>query len=203
MSDVLNSIVLRLDEYVDYFFGSGGQFGGLFATTILIILWLASGAFAASVAEKRLHGPYLHFFAGLLVPVLYPLAAMALLRIPERFRKKKTAEQEEEFSPIDAPPPVSGSPPKKRQRKEIGTVSEDTLSTHSSVYSQAYFKGICFDEVGRSRGPFSLVVEGVELRIERIVDAMEQSVAVETVNADGKLQTLRVPYEKIESCREI
>ena len=54
-------------------------------------------------------------------------------------------------------------------------------------------------DVQRKDGLFRVVVDGVE----RIVDVMPEVAVIETLNADGKLQTLRVPYGKIESCTEI
>ncbi len=206
MEVFVNNILDRVAEYLEFFLGQGGHIGSLVAVVILILVWLGSGALACSVAERKMRVPFLHFLCGLILPVLYPLAAMVLMTPPKRYLKsEEDVLTEDDLLRIDGPPPVLalGNAKHSKRRSGPNPLHEDTIGTQSSVYDQTYFKNIAFDDAGRTRGPFSLLVEGVELRIERIVDAMPEVVVVETVNADGKQQTLRIPYGKVEFCREI
>ena len=176
---------------------------------IIFMVFLGSAAFASSIAEKKRRSNVIGFIGGAFVPFLYPIATFFIL--PKK-RMKSVEEQIAERSEDDehfeeGAPPIERAPKSSnRSSTYVGMpeiVTEDSMGSATAVFTQQYFKGIMQDELGNFRGPFSMGVDGQELRVERIVEAMEEVISIETINSDGKQQKLRLPYKKIESCREL
>lgn len=174
--------------------------GRVMTFSVVVLIVLGSAAMASSVAESRLRGRDFHFILGFLIPVVYP--ALIFCVLPKRKYSRKQEEERKEEHQREGPPPVEGPKLAAVDAEEDEDSPLDEMGA-SRKYNQAYFKNLLFDDSGNSRGPFLLLVDGVELRAERILDVMPQMVVLETINADGKQQTIRIPYQRIGSCREL
>lgn len=168
---------------------------GVAALILLGVVWLASGCAAATVAELRRHGPWLHFCGGIVIPIGYPLFVLFVL---PRKKEKEAKVKEEKVTHIEGPPPVEQPPVSK-----IKAHLEPVIEAEEPAFNQAYFKRIASDSEGNLRGPFTFNIGGEQLRVERIVEAMPAAVVIEIVDAQNKAQTIRLPYTRIEGCKEL
>lgn len=154
--------------------------------SFFVLVLIASAAFSASIAESRIRNRNFHFLLGFLLPVLYPAAAFALMK-----RRRFKSEEEEEESEF-------------KSSTKVAEDAQDTgLRDFDNLFNHDYFKEMMFDNNGSLRGPFQMRIDDVDLRVERISDVLPKVVVIETINADGNQQTMRLPFERITGCREI
>ena len=207
--ETADPLIKSFEDYVDYL-SEESNFTSVAMLFIVFLVLLGSASISSSVAESKRRNPYVSFIGGLCVPFVFPMIALFMPK-----RKIKTAEdqiseaaEDEEDHFEEGLPPIERAPKSTDRATYLGdgpeyvSIDEGTASS-SAVFTQQYFKGVMKDELGNFRGPFSMVVDGLELRVERIIDAMDDVISIETINADGKQQKLRLPYKKIESCREL
>jgi hypothetical protein len=159
---------------------SGDYLGFIIGGCFLSLIIVGSGALSSSIAEGRLRSRNLHFLLGMLLPVIYPL--VAFFALPRKVYEKDEA----------------------KEMRLIGKEEEEAESEFDmqSALNYDFFHAAMFDEAGNPRGPFMMLVDSVELRVERIAEVMPTVVVLETVNADGNLQTMRLPFSRISACRE-
>ncbi|HOG50315.1 MAG TPA: hypothetical protein PKY10_06970, partial [Lentisphaeria bacterium] len=69
----------------------------------------------------------------------------------------------------------------------------------SIVWKRSYFERIARDREGKPAGPWDVQFNGVVLRIVRIIEAQDELVVVEQLDARGQISRLRIPYAKIEA----
>lgn len=182
-------------DYYDFLTTNGLS---LLIPLVIILAWLFSGTVASTVAELRGHGPFFHFVAGLILPVLYPL--FVLFFLPVKKAKNKSKQEDENVQHAEGVPPVKKAPSKPGGDGAIEEALTDTQQ--GKVYNQAFFHALSFDEEGNPRGPFMITVDGEEVRAERIIEAMPVVVVIETIDAANKAQRIRLPYDRIEGCIE-
>lgn len=180
-AEQLKDLVLQLIKNVRDCTVSGDYSGFVILGFLLSAVIVGSGAFASSIAESRIRGRDFHFFLGMLIPVVYPI--IILVSLPRKEFKK------EEVKTMD-------------QIKEFTEEKSGEFDLSSSL-NYDFFQGAMFDETGNPRGPFIMSVDNVELRVERIAEVLPKIVVLETVNSDGKQQTMRLPFSRISSCHEI
>lgn len=166
------------------------------------LVWIGSGAFASSIAETRGRQPVLHLVLGLLIPVLYPLAISAAMGVRGGKDEEKPKEAPKKiFERADGAPPVEGE---AGSQTSLEKLDEGMLKVEErSQFDQMYFRRIATDEAGRMRGPFLITTSGIEVRVERIIDCLPEVLIVETATSDAKTSRLRMPYNKIEACKEV
>jgi hypothetical protein len=97
---------------------------------------------------------------------------------------------------------VEAAPPSQVQGLQA-LVTDNLVREQGAGYNEAYFRGMQRDSQGNPRGPFELMVAGNPIRAQRIGQVQATLIVIETVNQEGKTQTLRIPFDKIESCREL
>ncbi len=198
LKSTLNEVVIRMDDYLEFFL-QRENLTVLIWSLCLLLVWIGSGAFAASIAERRLRHRGRHFLGGLFMPLLYPAGILLFLRPPKAISRGPMSEVNSDILQMKGASPVgTRSPAPQAKIRQPQTQVEPAPD-----YNQAFFKKMCFDEAGAVRGPFGFRVESVTLRVEQIVEAKPETVVIETINAGGQLQTLRIPYHKIEWCREL
>ena len=73
------------------------------AAAVLLVL-LGSAAISSTIAESKLRGPRIHFVAGLLLPVAYPIFAFSVLKPPV----DHVEEVDENGLRVTGPPPSAG-----------------------------------------------------------------------------------------------
>jgi len=189
-------------DYGDFFLDVDNQIAVAICVAAITV-WIWSGCFASSVAETRMHGPLKHFIAGLAIPIVYPL--IILVALPYRTVKETVVDttNEERIERVDGPPPAETLPVSSiDEDRPAGLIDPDMLDASVS-FGETYFKQRAVDSTGRALGPYVITVGGEELRAERIVEVLPNAVVIEIASTDGKGQTLRIPYEKIESCVEV
>jgi hypothetical protein len=70
------------------------------------------------------------------------------------------------------------------------------------IYDQRYCAAIALDGVGRPRGPFLIETEdGRFLEAVRISNALADVLAIEIASEGGKFRNIRLPYNKVKSCK--
>jgi hypothetical protein len=175
----------------------------VYSSILIVFLWSAS--FSASIAEFRLRSPWFHFTAGLLIPVLYPIFILFKLPVYAPSMVNAVEEDEETTFPVDGPPPVEAAP---LANGDVGApatalIDANAVETPGACYDRQFFKRIAVDIEGNTRGPFMFVVKGNEFKVEKIFDPMEDAVIVEFMSSDDVLQKLRIPYQNIDSFRDL
>jgi len=191
-----------LKEYAVF---AKGHWTELLVYSSILIVFLWSACFSASIAEFRLRSPWFHFVVGLFIPVIYPIIILFKLPVYTAPATKVVEEEVETKAPVEGPPPVDAAPPAAidANAPPAGLIDTESLEAPGGSYDQRFFKQIATDVSGNSRGPFMFVVKGNELKVEKIVDPMEEAVIIEFVSSDGVLQKLRIPYQNVESCKDI
>ena len=176
----------------------------VYSSILIVFLWSAS--FSASIAEFRLRSPWFHFTVGLLIPVIYPIIILFKLPVYTPSVVVNAVEEDVETkSPVDRPPPIEAAslanvdgnaPP-------AGLIDENAVETPEACYDKQFFKQIAVDIEGNTKGPFMFVVKGNEFKVEKIIDSMEDAIVVEFMSSDNVLQKLRIPYQNIDSFRDL
>ena len=168
---------------------------GTCGVTLLLLL---SGGVASSIAENRSRGPMKHFFVGLFIPLIYPLACLFVMSVYEP-RQVVEEEEDEEGEKSEGPPPVELMP----EGVDGELVTAASLDDEQR-YNKDYFQNIALDDYGNYRGPFSLRMKtGVEVHIDRIIDCLPAVAVTESISPDGKNAHLRIPYDQVEHCEEL
>jgi len=165
----------------------------------------ASGCFAAAIAESRNRSPLVHFGLGCVMPVFYPLTIHNTMKYytGDTSSLRREAKAEEDIQRMEGEPPTEGPPILKPSVDGPPVIDEETLGQPRVQFDESYFRQLTYDAKGNFRGPFQFIVNGTEFKVERIVEVLESVVVVENLNADGKTQRLRIPYSKVESCKEL
>jgi hypothetical protein len=197
------SISETVQDYIEF-----AQAEPVAVAIILVVLfvWFASGCFSSSIAEDRMHNPWVHFALGLVIPVIYPLIILFALNVKVPKDKIDQAKKEAAVEHIDGPPPPDMLPPaaiRITDDSTPGLIDPEMLATKTSAFNEAYFKQHAVDSMGKTLGPYIITVGGEELRAERIVEVLPKAVVIEIASSGGKAQTLRIPYEKVENCIEV
>ena len=193
----MDLILSTWNEYIEFLRVSWSNLI-IFSGIMIVVLWSAS--YSASVAEIKLRRPSVHFFIGLLVPVIYPF--VALWKLPVYSGSNRRNQKRQAYEKGEGPPPVEVAPP-LLENAPPALVNADMLEKSNVEYDQSYFKKIAIDVAGNYRGPFFLTISGEKLKVERIIDPLPNVLLVEFISADGKLQNMRIPYKNIESCTEM
>jgi hypothetical protein len=176
-----------------YRFFIADHWATLAAPMIFLVAWIGSASASSSIAEGRGHSPYLHFFVGLFAPLIYPVGIFFALPHKTNVKGGQAGEAEEEALEDD-----KDSAP----AMESTDIFFDPPSADQG-FNEAYFKEIRSDNMGNPRGPFLLVVNDDEVRVEKIHEALDKVIIVELLDAEGNVSRARFPYTRISGCTEI
>jgi len=167
---------------------------------LVVTVVLGSGCWASSIAESRLRSPKLHFFIGVLLPVIYPVAILFLMRAASPVPKGVSSEEEEGVAvEPEAVPAASGTAADAQPAAGAAYASAES-EPEDEAFTPEYFNRISRDDEGNFTGPWRFTVEGEEIMARRILEALPNVVVIETIGRGGKTQRLRIPYQRIESC---
>ena len=195
-----------MSEYItflkDYLAFAQGNPLLLAIPTVGMVIWFFSGCYSASIAEARIRNPWIHFVLGIALPVVYPLVILFKLSVYVPPEGEGEGKETEKSRQMEGPPPVETAPP---AMAEAGAAIVDTQMVDSPdlAFDKSYFKQVAIDVSGNHRGPFIFKIQGNELKVEKILDSLDDAVILEFVSADGKTQSIRAPYKNIESCKEV
>ncbi len=159
---------------------------------LVLTFLLGSACWAASIAQARRHSIWLHFTLGLLLPWVYPLVILFAMNIKgekEMIAKLEAKKREQEEREAE----------RQRNIDLLNPPEEEPEPDASIVWKRSYFERIARDREGKPAGPWDVQFNGVVLRIVRIIEAQDELVVVEQLDARGQISRLRIPYAKIEA----
>lgn len=157
---------------------------------------LGSACWAASIAQARRHSVWLHFVLGLLLPWLYPLVilfAMGIKGEREMLAKREAEKRAREEREAERQRNIALNAPVEAGDEDDG----------GQAWKRSYFERIARDRDGKPAGPWDVQFNGAVLRIARIIEAQDELVLVEQVDARGQASRMRLPYAKIEAWNNV
>lgn len=170
------------------------DFGVAFFLALLIMFLLGSACWAASIASCRKYNPIPHFFAGLILPWIYPLFILFTLDIKGNKEMKAAMEKER----------VEREAAEAERQKNIALNRGDDPDApveqeEESKWNQKYFEKIARKDDGSPAGPWDVVYSGHPVRVMRIIEALPEVVHIEFLDTKGTPVKMRIPYAKIET----
>ena len=171
-----------------------------------LALIFGSGFAAMTFAEMKFRHRGMHFVGGVLFPVVYPLLFFYLAPKVEDGKPKDDMKVEE-------PPPEEDSDIEEKESPDIPESEFEKIDQPDDpvtggfpepampvAMNQEFFARISRLEDGTPAGPFTLLlIDGTQLAILSIVDAMPAVLSVE-MEVDGEVRKVRLPYERINDC---
>ena len=162
---------------------------------IVLAAMLASGAWAASIAQMRRH-PVLPFFAlgfftFFIGPacLLYNLSIKGEDELKAQFAEAATRKREEEAARVKQELALA---------KVRGKLEAPAVSAEGIVWDQNYFSSIQRKEDGTPNGPWAVAYNGIEATVTEIIKALPEFLQVRLINQEGMPMVSRIPYSKIE-----
>ena len=158
----------------------------------MVLFFMGSACWSASIAACRRHNAVLHFILGLLFPWIYPAIILFTLDIKgakamrEQLEKEKKEAEEAEA---------------ERQRNIQLNKGDDEIfaAETESVWNQARFEKMARNYDGSLAGPWDVIFGGRHVRVRHILEAFPEVVSVEFEDDKGNMLKMRIPYAKIES----
>ncbi|WDE97002.1 hypothetical protein PQO03_03380 [Lentisphaera profundi] len=153
------------------------NWGLLIVLLIMITIIIYSAALSSTIAEKRGHTYVIHFFLGLILPIVYPIFIFGSMKNKLKASATVSSIASEEEEDDDIP------------ELDIAIdINED------------FFKQYPTDKSGHRAGPFIFETDQGIITAQFIIEIQKQLLVIQTINPKGQEQTLRLPYEKIISC---
>ncbi len=163
------------------------------------IAWIGAAAAASAVVERAGHCPGRHFATGIVLPFVYPAGVIAWCML-----------RPEEAPVSDMPPgepEVEEQPAGAGQREEAeasGQHAAEGDAAVSETFDKKYFDDLKTQQDREELVPgWELTFGGRTIRVIEISEVLPNVVAFRTRNADGQVQTMRVPYQRIEAWKPI
>jgi len=161
----------------------------LLVLALVVVFFLGSAFWAASIATCRRYNPVVPFLFGLLLPWVFPVVILFALDIKgERARRRKEAQQQKEREEALV----------RKAEAERRAAEEALANDIHAKWTQSYFEQLARKADGRSAGPFTVDFAGQTMRVERILEAQSALVLVEFKDDHGVTQRVRIPYAKID-----
>lgn len=228
IGSLFNELMSYGYNWIRLFFhsGSGPYWQPLLESFSIFAVWVGSGFLAATISENRGHNIWLHFAGGMLIPYIYPLALLFVLKereiIPaemldtlgqhlvqestrltgkmqEHSRKKKLERLKAKHG-TDEPEMIAPI-----EQEEDGGEAAETAGQISEVSApdRDYFDSLAVNELGERVGPFILTMKnGSEIIAEKIAGTQAALAIFEIVDKNGQAKRIRIRYDNIESCRK-
>lgn len=167
----------------------------LVVVLVVLSLMLASGAWAASIAQMRRHKGLPFFFLGFFTFFVGPAKLLYSLEI------KGEKEQKEMFAKAAA---QKRAEEEERARKEAEQARErgeeaPAVSQEGVVWDQSYFASIQRKADGTPAGPWVVAYNGVRVTVTEILETLPECVQVKMINAEGAPLVGRIPYARLEA----
>lgn len=167
----------------------------ILGTLIAGVILLASGAWAAHIAENKGRRPHLHFFLALILPFIYPVLIWFLLK------------------------PLEGSPlyvvqSKKTKRELVAAQREAQIAAAEkavadqlereeadpTLWSRSRMERVVYNADGSAAGPFICTLsDGQMIKVRQVRDLQDEIVVLELAGdtPDTAGPVLRFPYTRI------
>lgn len=176
--------------------------GQLAAAVTAVVAWLGLACAASAFAERAGRQPGRHLLAGLILPVVYPAGIIAWFALrpdqpPDYDIPPGEQEAEQLDSELQAVPESAGGPADAQQPAAApGSEPEPQQQQH---YNQAYFATLKEQQDNAEIVPgWEITFAGRTITAIEITEALAEVAVVRTRNAEGREQTMRVRYNRIE-----
>ncbi len=171
------------------------DFGVAFMIAVIMLFFVGSACWAASVAASRRYSQIPHFLLGLVIPWIYPLVILFALDI--KGQKQMRLESERQRAEKEA----AEAERQKNIALNMG-ISGEEEQVEEALFSPEHFTRLMRNEDGSCAGPWKIVFAGTEMQVMKIVEVLPEVVVVEAVDAKGGSFRMRMPYAKMESIEE-
>ncbi len=161
----------------------------------VLSLMLASGAWAASIAQMRRHKGLPFFFLGFFTFFLGPAKLLYSLEI------KGEKEQKEMFAQAAAQKRAEEEARARMEAEQARERGEEApaVSQEGVVWDQHYFSSIQRRPDGTPAGPWHVAYNGVKVTVTEILEPLPECVQVKMINAEGAPLVGRIPYARLEA----
>jgi len=201
IKDIIVSIISAFWGIIQYFIDKTVEAGVapdplvVIAIVVILTVWMASGAFAGTIAGMRERSIILHGFIGMLLPYIWPIVLVFALDVKGAKGRAKTRVKEEEAKLAD----------EEEQRRMQGLTDtasdeDDDIEEERSQFNSEYFSRIARDENGEMSGPWAITFGGNEIIADHIVEHLDEVVVVEVRSSEEEMSRIRIPYSRITSC---
>ena len=167
------------------------DFGVAFFLAVLVLFFLGSACWAASIAACRRHNAVVHFIIGLLLPWIYPLVILFAMDIKgTRAMRRKIEQQRVEAEAAEA---------ERQKNIELNSGKSELKEDDGALWTQKKMDGMARRPDGTPAGPWNVTYAGRFVKVLHIVEALPEVVSVEFEDDNGSTLKMRIPYAKIES----
>ena len=167
------------------------DFGVTLILAILVLFFLGSACWSASIAACRRHNAFIHFIIGLALPWIYPIFILFAMDIKgAKARKKALEKQKAEAEAAEA---------ERQKAIQINSGENAAEETPESEWNQNRFEKMSRNADGSLAGPWNVVYGGRQVKVIHIIEAFPEMVSVEFDDGKGNTLKIRIPYSKIES----
>ena len=167
------------------------DFGVTLILAILVLFFLGSACWSASIAACRRHNAFIHFIIGLALPWIYPIFILFAMDIKGAKAMKKALEkQKAEAEAAEA---------ERQKAIQINSGENAAEETPESEWNQNRFEKMSRNADGSLAGPWNVVYGGRQVKVIHIIEAFPEMVSVEFDDGKGNTLKIRIPYSKIES----
>ena len=163
-----------------------------FLIMLIILFFVGSACWAASIAASRRYMQIPHFIIGLLLPWIYPAVILFALDIKGHKKMILAAEQEQREKAA-----AEAEHQKNIALNTEGQQAEETIDDNG--FNQAKFMALARNVDGNNPGPWNVVFSGNTMHVVKILEVLPELVSVSVQGDDGKIFTMRIPYAKMES----
>ena len=165
--------------------------------TAAFFLCLFSGLAAAQIAERRGFAPHVHLLLGFIVPGIYPLLLLLVLR--PRTGSATQVEQARQKAIEDKISAQTREEEKALQKKQAELAREEA---DPGYWPRDRVDRIRLNPDGSDAGPFILCLkDGRKLSARRITGTTPECAILELIGNGGQAESLRIPLTKIDSVR--
>ena len=166
--------------------------GVAFMLALIILFFVGSACWAASIAACRRYMQIPHFLLGLVLPWIYPAVILFALDIKGQKQMRLAAEQERlEREAAEA---------ERQKNIALNTAGQEVAEkVENTGFNQERFMAIFRNVDGTNPGPWNVVFSGNEMHVIRIIEVLPELISVEVQAENGQTFTMRIPYAKMES----
>lgn len=166
----------------------------------ILTLMLASGAWAASIAQMRRHPAPKFFLFGFFTFFIGPAHLLYSLDI------KGEEEQKAAFAAAAAQKRAEAATRAKLEEEQAlarGKKQVAAVSTDGIVWNKDYFISIQRKEDGTHAGPWAVQFNNIPVTVLKIIEVFDENVQVQMLNLEGVKTMGRIPFARIQKWEAI
>ncbi|GEM_PF-5645193 len=166
----------------------------LIVILVILSIMLASGAWAASIAQMRRHRAPKFFLYGFFTFFVGPAHLLYSLDI------KGEEEQKAAFAAAAAQKRAEAAERARLEEEQAVARGKEApaVSAEGIVWDKNYFLSIQRKPDGTPAGPWAVQFNGISVTVLQIVEAMDENVQVKMINLEGTKTMGRIPYARLQ-----